>query len=65
MSSLYLLIPIAIIFVIIAIVLFIWAVTTDQFEDLNRQGANILFDDEHHARKDPQNNSGNHDEHKS
>lgn len=45
MSSLYLLIPIAIIFVCIAVALFIWAVKTDQFDDLDRQGHSILFDD--------------------
>ncbi|GLT14033.1 cbb3-type cytochrome oxidase assembly protein CcoS [Vibrio algivorus] len=45
MASLYLLIPIAIIFVCIAVALFMWAVKTDQFDDLDRQGHSILFDD--------------------
>lgn len=45
MASLYLLIPIAIIFVCIAVALFVWAVKSDQFEDLDRQGHSILFDD--------------------
>lgn len=45
MASLYLLIPIAIIFVCIAVGLFMWAVKSDQFEDLDRQGHSILFDD--------------------
>ncbi|MCF7353393.1 cbb3-type cytochrome oxidase assembly protein CcoS [Vibrio sp. CK2-1] len=45
MASLYLLIPIAIIFVCIAVGLFMWAVKTDQFDDLDRQGHSILFDD--------------------
>ncbi|MGV3000991.1 cbb3-type cytochrome oxidase assembly protein CcoS [Vibrio sp.] len=45
MASLYLLIPIAIIFVCIAVALFVWAVKTDQFDDLDRQGHSILFDD--------------------
>lgn len=45
MASLYLLIPIAIIFVCIAVALFMWAVKSDQFEDLDRQGHSILFDD--------------------
>lgn len=46
MASLYLLIPIAILFVIIAVMVFIWAVKTEQFEDLDRQGHSILFDEE-------------------
>lgn len=45
MASLYLLIPIAIMFVCIAVAVFIWAVKTDQFDDLDRQGHSILFDD--------------------
>ncbi|MFV0574720.1 MAG: cbb3-type cytochrome oxidase assembly protein CcoS [Vibrio sp.] len=45
MESLYLLIPIAIIFVCIAVAVFIWAVKTDQFDDLDRQGHDILFED--------------------
>ncbi|WP_330959516.1 cbb3-type cytochrome oxidase assembly protein CcoS [Photobacterium sp. 53610] len=45
MASLYLLIPIAIIFVCIAVAVFIWAVKSEQFEDLERQGYDILFDE--------------------
>ncbi|PSU45170.1 cbb3-type cytochrome oxidase assembly protein CcoS [Photobacterium frigidiphilum] len=45
MASLYLLIPIAIIFVCIAVAIFLWAVKSDQFEDLERQGFDILFDE--------------------
>ncbi|RUM50460.1 MAG: cbb3-type cytochrome oxidase assembly protein CcoS [Marinomonas sp.] len=46
MESLFLLIPIAGIFVVIAILIFIWAVKGDQFDDLNREGERILFDDD-------------------
>lgn len=46
MEILYLLIPIAIIFVIIATRLFIWAVKTGQYDDLDTEGRRILFDDE-------------------
>ncbi len=46
MSVIYLLIPIAIVFVVIACVLFYWAVNNDQFEDLEREGYNILFDED-------------------
>ncbi len=45
MASLYLLIPIAIIFVCIAVAIFLWAVKSEQFEDLERQGFDILFDE--------------------
>lgn len=46
MESLYILIPIAILFVIIAVAIFFWAVRSDQFEDLERQGMNVLLDDD-------------------
>lgn len=45
MESLYVLIPIALIFVAVAIAIFFWAVRSDQFEDLERQGMNILLDE--------------------
>ncbi|MEJ2766116.1 cbb3-type cytochrome oxidase assembly protein CcoS [Photobacterium sp. MCCC 1A19761] len=45
MASLYLLIPIAIIFVCIAVGIFLWAVRSEQFEDLERRGYDILFDE--------------------
>ncbi len=44
MESLYILIPIAIVLVCIAVGIFLWAVKSEQFEDLERQGHNILFD---------------------
>ena len=46
MSIIYVLIPIAIIIVAVAIVIFFWAVKTNQLEDLDRQGYSILFDDD-------------------
>jgi cbb3-type cytochrome oxidase maturation protein len=45
MSIIYILIPIAIILTSIAVYLFFWAVKTEQFEDLEKQGMSILFDD--------------------
>ncbi|EJA3104020.1 cbb3-type cytochrome oxidase assembly protein CcoS [Vibrio vulnificus] len=47
MESLYLLIPIAIVLVCVAVAIFLWAVKSEQFEDLERQGSNILFDEDH------------------
>lgn len=46
MSIIYFLIPIAIVFVLIAIGIFFWAVRSDQFKDLERHGHSILFDDD-------------------
>lgn len=46
MTSLYILIPIAIVFVIIAVAIFLWAVKSDQYDDLERQGSNILFEED-------------------
>ncbi|MEZ9336628.1 cbb3-type cytochrome oxidase assembly protein CcoS [Vibrio splendidus] len=49
MESLYILIPIAIVLVCIAVGIFLWAVKSEQFEDLERQGHNILFDEDINA----------------
>ncbi len=48
MESLYILIPIAVVIVCVAVAVFLWAVKSDQFEDLERQGHNILFDEDEH-----------------
>lgn len=44
MSIIYILIPIAILLTSLGIYLFFWAVKTEQFEDLEKQGMSILFD---------------------
>ena len=46
MESIYLLIPIALIFTAIAIKVFFWAIDSKQFDDLDAAGKSILFDDE-------------------
>jgi len=46
MSIIYILIPIAILLTSLGIYLFFWAVKTEQFDDLEKQGMSILFDDE-------------------
>lgn len=56
MESLYVLIPIALLFVVIAVAVFFFAVRSDQFEDLERQGMNILLDDEPTSKSPPKNN---------
>ncbi len=45
MQSLYILIPIAAIFVSVAIGLLMWSVDSKQFEDLEREASRILEDD--------------------
>ena len=46
MNIIYVLIPLAVIIVALAIAVFFWAVRSKQFEDLDRQGYSILFDDD-------------------
>ncbi|MDC8831104.1 cbb3-type cytochrome oxidase assembly protein CcoS [Alteromonas gilva] len=46
MSIIYVLIPLAIILVAVALGIFFWAVRSNQFDDLERQGYSILFDDD-------------------
>jgi len=46
MSVIYALIPVAIIFVLIAVIVFFWAVRSNQFEDIEREGSRILLDDD-------------------
>lgn len=55
MESLYILIPIALFFVVLAVGIFLWAVRSDQFEDLERKGMDVLLDDkpaQKHQRND-------------
>ena len=54
MNIIFVLIPIAILFVIIAGAVFFWAIRSEQFEDLDRQGSNILFDEEQPAQREKQ-----------
>lgn len=46
MGVIYALIPIAILLTGLGIYLFFWAVKTDQFDDLEKQGLSILFDED-------------------
>lgn len=46
MSIIYILIPIAMLFVAIAVGVFFWAVKSNQYDDLDREGINILFDED-------------------
>ena len=53
MAALYILIPIAVVIVGLAIWLFFWAVDSGQFEDLDSPAHSILFDDD-----DPRHQAG-------
>ena len=46
MDSIYILIPIALLFVVIAVKAFFWAIDSKQFDDLDSVGKSILFDDD-------------------
>lgn len=46
MAALYILIPLALVLLAVAVAAFVWAVDHDQFEDLDREGRRILFEDE-------------------
>jgi len=48
MSAIYILIPIAVVFTVIGLFIFFWAVKTEQFDDLEKQGMSVLFDEDDH-----------------
>ncbi len=55
MSIIYVLIPIAMLFVLISVGIFFWAVKSEQFDDLDRHSVSILFDDDVKQEKDKSN----------
>ncbi len=50
MAALYILIPVAVVLVALAIWVFFWAVDSGQFDDLDGPAHSILFDDEEPQR---------------
>ena len=46
MDSLYLLIPIALLFCVVAIKLLLWAISSGQYDDLDKEAWRILAEDE-------------------
>ena len=61
MSSLFILIPISLGFLLIAIVAWLWSVKSGQFNDLDQEASRILFDeceslDESGVNNEPDNN---------
>jgi len=53
MAALYILIPVAVVLVALAIWVFFWAVDAGQYDDLDSPAHSILFDDE-----DPKHRAG-------
>ena len=45
MASLYLLIPVALVFCFVVIKLLLWAIDSGQYDDLDREGSRILEED--------------------
>ncbi|KKO46663.1 hypothetical protein WG68_05100 [Arsukibacterium ikkense] len=56
MSIIYVLIPIAILFVMLGLAIFFWAVRSKQFEDLDKEGFSILFDEDQQEKQPRQDN---------
>jgi cbb3-type cytochrome oxidase maturation protein len=50
MDSLYILIPVALVFCFVAIKLLLWAVGSGQYDDLDKEAWRILADDEPEAK---------------
>lgn len=53
MESLYLLIPIGILFVIIAVKILFWAINNGQYDNLDTEAYRILFDEQEHMKDTP------------
>lgn len=54
MDSLYLLIPLALLFTAIAVSALFWAINNRQYDDLDLDGRRILFDDDDQQAPVPQ-----------
>lgn len=52
MSIISVLIPIAVLFVILGLAIFFWAVKSRQFDDLDKEAFSILFDEKQQKPKD-------------
>lgn len=50
MESLYLLIPLSLVVLAVAVAVFFWAVNSGQYDDVDREGDRILFDEDDFER---------------
>ncbi|MCH8256970.1 MAG: cbb3-type cytochrome oxidase assembly protein CcoS [Proteobacteria bacterium] len=46
MEIVFILVPISLVIIMIALWAFVWSVRNEQFEDLDKEAHSILFDDE-------------------
>lgn len=46
MESIYILVPVTMLFLGIAVAAYLWSVNSGQFDDLDKAGRSILFDDD-------------------
>ncbi|MBD3668855.1 MAG: cbb3-type cytochrome oxidase assembly protein CcoS [Kangiella sp.] len=51
MDAIYLLIPLTLIFLAIAVGIFFWAVNSDQYSDLDKEASRILFEEKEFDEK--------------
>lgn len=56
MESLFLLVPIALIFVVIALRILFWALNSGQYDNLDTEAHRILFDEDEKSVSDSQKN---------
>ncbi len=57
MDSIYILVPIAMVFTVVAVTAFFWAVNNKQYDDLEASAHSILFEDDTDQTKPPVNSS--------
>ena len=53
MDIIFLLIPLALVLLVVAVAAFFWAVRSDQFDDLDREASRILFDEDTSPSSNP------------
>lgn len=53
MNIIFVLIPLALMLLVVAIAAFFWAVKHEQFDDLDSPATRILFDDDEPADREP------------
>jgi cbb3-type cytochrome oxidase maturation protein len=51
MESIYLLVPLVLVFTLVAVVIYIWAVNSGQYDDLDKDAEQLLFDKDDETHK--------------
>ncbi len=54
MDVIWLLIPLSVVLVLLAVRAFVWAVRTRQFDDLDREASRILFEESSQSGQQPE-----------